>query len=233
MIAFLQWTEQATSELLWYSKKMVSEINSMNSQRRMILLWYIGIISFAVLSFFYWDIPLAYHFKSDDSFLREFAGFVTKFGYSAWYFLGLSLLLIYFGYLNKNPRYFYRTLFIVVATACAGVLNGLLKFVFGRYRPDALFSSSLYGFHLFSAEYSKTSFPSGHACFITSLMLSLWLLFPRFGFFFIPFAMIVALSRVVTCAHYMSDVLFGSLLGFLITLQVKRLFSKLDCFETK
>lgn len=214
---------------------MANGIHSMSLQRRQMLLWYwyIGTISLAVISFFYWDIPLAYHFKSDDSFLRQFAGFVTKFGYGTWYFLGLSFLLIYFGYLNKNSHYFYRTLFIVSAAASAGVANGLLKFLFGRYRPDALFSSSLYGFHLFSFEYSQTSFPSGHACFITSLMTSLWFLFPRFGFLFIPSAMLVALSRVVTCAHYMSDVLFGSLVGFLITLQVKRLFSKLECFEAK
>jgi len=204
----------------------------MNLKRGPIIAWCVGIISFAVISFFYWDIPLARHFKADHSYLRELAGFITKFGYGAWYFSGLSLLLIYFGYLNKNTRYFYRTLFVVVAAAGAGVFNALLKFVFGRYRPDALFSSSLYGFSLFSFEYSQTSFPSGHACFITSIMLSLWLLFPRFGFLFMPFAMIVALSRVVTCAHYMSDVLFGSLLGFLVTLQVKRSFAKFDGIET-
>jgi membrane-associated phospholipid phosphatase len=207
---------------------MNRRIGGMHLERGPIIAWSVGIISFAVISFFYLDIPIAYHFKADRSYVRGFAGFITKFGYGTWYFVGLSLLLVYFGYLNKKPRYFYSTLFIVVAAASAGVLNALLKFVCGRYRPDALFSSSLYGFNLFSFEYAKTSFPSGHACFITSLMLSLWLLFPRFGFLFMPFAMIVALSRVVTCVHYMSDVLFGSLLGFLITLQVKRRFSKLE-----
>ncbi|MBK8184607.1 MAG: phosphatase PAP2 family protein [Candidatus Competibacteraceae bacterium] len=63
------------------------------------------------------------------------------------------------------------------------------------------------------APLDEYSFPSGHTLHAVSFTLVAVYYYPALGWLLIPFAMLVALSRIVLGLHYPSDVLAGALLG--------------------
>ncbi|RVU85713.1 phosphatase PAP2 family protein [Leucothrix sargassi] len=64
------------------------------------------------------------------------------------------------------------------------------------------------------AALDQFSFPSGHTLHAVSFATVIVHYFPEWGLLVIPFASLVALSRVVLGLHYPSDVFFGATLGF-------------------
>ena len=57
------------------------------------------------------------------------------------------------------------------------------------------------------------SFPSGHTLHAVSFTLVLLNYYPEWALLVVPFAVLVALSRVILGLHYPSDVLMGAFLG--------------------
>ncbi len=113
-------------------------------------------------------------------------------------------------------------LYVLVTMILSGIAVQVLKALFGRLRPKHLLKDDTYGFAFASAEWSTTSFPSGHSQAIFSAMTALTILFPRFWYVFMPFAALIAISRVMVSAHFPSDIIAGSALGALGALLVKR-----------
>jgi len=64
------------------------------------------------------------------------------------------------------------------------------------------------------AALDQFSFPSGHTLHAVSFSAVLLHYYPEWGLLVIPFATMVALSRVVLGLHYPSDVVIGAVLGF-------------------
>ncbi len=62
----------------------------------------------------------------------------------------------------------------------------------------------------------KFSFPSGHTLHAVLFSVVALSYYPQLSFVLVPFASMVALSRVVLGLHYPSDVLAGALIGSLI-----------------
>jgi undecaprenyl-diphosphatase len=62
----------------------------------------------------------------------------------------------------------------------------------------------------------KYSFPSGHTMHAVAFTTILITHYPALGWVTIPFAVLVALSRVVLGLHYPSDVLVGAFSGYLM-----------------
>lgn len=69
-----------------------------------------------------------------------------------------------------------------------------------------------------TAPLDQFSFPSGHTLHAVGFTLVSCYQFPELGWLLIPFASLVAISRVVLGLHYPSDVLAGASLGALFAL---------------
>ena len=91
----------------------------------------------------------------------------------------------------------------------SSILCLALKFLIARARPyDAII--------LYFAGIVNYSFPSLHATASFTAIPILDLEFPRFKWFWVLFAGIVAFSRIYLNVHYLSDVVAGALLGFAV-----------------
>ena len=119
-----------------------------------------------------------------------------------------------------------KGLFIFLSIIFSGLLLNIIKTMIGRLRPRFFLADSTYGFQPFNFDFGMNSFPSGHSQTIWALMTALSLLYPRFTIPFVSFATIVAASRVLVAAHYVSDVLMGSYLGTILTLYLYTRFIK-------
>ncbi len=108
--------------------------------------------------------------------------------------------------------------------AASGLLVDALKYCFGRYRPKELFDHGLYGFDPFGAHWAHNSFPSGHGQTAYAAMTALAWIWPKGRPLFVFLAVLIAASRVIVSAHYLSDVLMGAYIGAAGTLLVARLF---------
>jgi membrane-associated phospholipid phosphatase len=68
------------------------------------------------------------------------------------------------------------------------------------------------------------SFPSGHSQAAFAAMTALLIIFPRHAALWLTIAVLVALSRVVTTVHYLSDAVAGSWLAICVTVALARAF---------
>lgn len=204
----------------------------------------------AVLSFSYLDYYLCHLVKTPG--LTEVHRWSLRWTHIAdakWYFIFslviMSLFGLHFIYRNRyfesykkfKPLYLFGNYFFISLIA-SGLMVHLLKFIFGRKRPyHALDSFGLSGicqpdvFEPFNLHYTFHSLPSGHSQLIFSVVtvMSFYLKSIFLKSLFFSFAFIVALMRVGTRDHFLSDVLMGSLVGFLVSYFVmKRLTQKSD-----
>lgn len=115
-------------------------------------------------------------------------------------------------------------LFPPIAGLSAWAVTMLLKLVFARYRPQLLFDEGLYGFGFWKAGHWFNSFPSGHAAAAFGFLVALALARPRWRLPCIAGAALIGVGRVISNAHYLSDVLAGALLGTAAAVLFARLF---------
>lgn len=92
-----------------------------------------------------------------------------------------------------------------------------LKFAFHRARPDEV---------LYILNFVDYSFPSAHSAIGFATIPVLDKEFPKLKFFWIAFAVLIGLSRVVLNLHYVSDVIAGAIIGYLCGYTVLRLEEK-------
>lgn len=120
-----------------------------------------------------------------------------------WYALMAALLLVYgTAALPVVGR-------MLLAGAVALLLYKWLKARTTRSRPCARSGQ----IQLRTAPLDEYSFPSGHTLHAVSFTLIALYYYPALGWLLLPFATLVALSRIVLGLHYPSDVLAGAVLG--------------------
>lgn len=107
--------------------------------------------------------------------------------------------------------------FLAAEIASAGVVQ-ILKHAFGRARPEEILVISDFG-----------SFPSGHVANAATLATAAFVLFPRLivGIVGVVYIFLMALSRTVLHAHWLSDTLAGAMVGVGVVLIVAGLFAPL------
>jgi len=71
------------------------------------------------------------------------------------------------------------------------------------------------------------SFPSGHATFYMALAFALFFSHKKAGYWFMFFALIVGIARIIAGVHFPIDILGGYILGILTAYFVKFLYKKI------
>jgi len=189
----------------------------------------LGISLVSLMSYFFMDKPLAWFIKihtSSNSLFHSVINLITKFGEGGLYVLLFGFLFLFNRYKLKNTAEAKQWLYLLVVASCSGLICDLLKFIFGRARPLALFDHHDYGFYFFKTRYIYVSFPSGHATTAAAVAVGLALLWPRYWKECFIAAFFVALSRVLMDVHFLSDVLMGLYLGAMIALGVAYSFKR-------
>lgn len=136
-------------------------------------------------------------------FIRLFA-VISRLGDGVfWYVLMSALLLV------QGPTALPVVSRMLLTGAIGLLLYKVLKSRTIRSRPYARDGQ----IELRLAPLDDYSFPSGHTLHAVSFTLVAVHYYPVLGWLLIPFAVLVALSRIVLGLHYPSDVLAGALLG--------------------
>lgn len=149
------------------------------------------------------------------AFLDFFMPLVSSLGNGGliWLFLAAVMLL--------REKYRKQGFVLLVGLAAGFVLgNLLLKPLIARPRPNWV----NLGVELLIDNPLDFSFPSGHtlSSFVAAFLISMDN--HKFGYAAIPFAALMAFSRLYLYVHYPSDVLAAVVLAFFIALAVHRLF---------
>ncbi|WP_026279808.1 phosphatase PAP2 family protein [Thioalkalivibrio sp. ALJ16] len=137
-------------------------------------------------------------------FVSRFFGAVSRLGDGVlWYLLMLALPLIH------GPQAAWVSLQMAVVGLMALPVYKWLKRRTSRRRPchrDRPFTRTV-------DPLDEFSFPSGHTMHAVgfSVVLVAWL--PVWAWLVLPFAVLVAASRLVLALHYPSDVAMGALIG--------------------
>lgn len=140
--------------------------------------------------------------------------------------LGLALAIVCIYLLDPARRWAIPRV-AACALACGGLAN-LLKLLVVRTRPVDLprgFRGSVWQtfdlenwWPLASHPSAMQSFPSGHTALAAGLAAALIWLYPRGRTLFCAVAVLVGCQRVVSGAHFPSDVLAGAAAGCLVAL---------------
>ena len=146
------------------------------------------------------------------------------------FFLGITFvsseIIIFFVLTSFFLRKEEKRKWIIPLWSCLGIsalVSFILKIMVQRARPFQLGIVPLIP-ALESASYSiwNFSFPSFQSMLVFCAIPILSKQFPKLKKFWIVFALLVAFSRVYFGVHFISDVLIGGLIGYLIGIIVVR-----------
>jgi lipid A 4'-phosphatase len=189
-----------------------------------------------VLSIGFVDRPVAEFFHAQSEALHAVFRFITQFGVSTGWLVGSALLWLGLLVASRSRRfaalgarlhaYSIVALFFFASIAVPGILVDILKAMFGRARPKLLFGSAEYFFSWGGLRSDYWSFPSGHTACAVSVAAALSIIWPRGRPLFIGFAILIAASRIIITAHFVSDVIMATFLAIVGVQWVRFVFSQ-------
>jgi membrane-associated phospholipid phosphatase len=191
-----------------------------------VIIVFIVCLIMTVLSYLFWDVPLAEYCRHLSPAVINIADVITRLGISTWYIVASIIFYLFFRYIYKKNLNAFRSLFVFLSLSISGILIDIVKWIAGRHRPIDLYNHGYFGFEYFRTGYELTSFPSGHAQTVFSLATALTILFPRWGILLFVVAGTVGISRIILTSHYLSDVIAGAGIGILFTLAIKYYFDR-------
>jgi len=116
----------------------------------------------------------------------------------------------------------YSLAFIASLTMGSAVLH-VIKLVLGRRRPRDDMEMGLYGFTPLAFNPDYNSFPSGHALTICCVAVIFTCVWPMWWPIWFAVAALLAVTRALLTAHFLSDVLIGAGIGLIAAREVLQL----------
>jgi membrane-associated phospholipid phosphatase len=162
--------------------------------------------------------------------LRRFMRLVSRIGDWQGHFAA-GLILVAVAWLRRSKRWLRVFLAMLIACALAGIVARVGKIAIGRPRPSTSTEQTWNGPSLHS---EFNAFPSGHTASSTAFFVTFLIAGWRVGIPFLFIPLLIASSRMVVAAHYLSDVIGGFAVGIIVALfvaermQIRTLHSAFD-----
>src|SRR5215470_9029545 len=183
------------------------------------------------LAMLFVDAPVLEFAAGLPPWLVDWAYEVTDFGRSGWILVPLGTLIILIA-LFASPALDYmsratlamvvaRLGYVFIAVGLPGLVSTVVKRWIGRVRPSA---AGPFAYEPFSWQPDYASFPSGHATTAFAALVAFGVIFPRMRPILWVYALLIAATRVMVCAHYPSDVIAGAAFGAFGALLVRDWF---------
>jgi len=181
------------------------------------------------------DAPVAEAMKRAPLWIIELFDVLTDFGKSDWFLWPLGLVLVAIAALTSTAlaplqrrilaMVAVRAGFLFVAIAAPSLFVTIIKRVIGRARPfiGQLADPFHYAPLVWRADFA--SMPSGHATTAFAAAVAVAALWPRLRAPMLIYALVIAVSRVVLDAHFVSDVIAGAIAGGIGALIVRDWFA--------
>jgi membrane-associated phospholipid phosphatase len=160
---------------------------------------------------------------------------LTDFGKSSWFLWPSGILLIGVATLASPARPFVdrltlaaigmRLAFLFTAIAVPSLAVSLVKRLIGRARPFVGDAADPFHYLQMVWRSDYASMPSGHATTAFAAAVAIGLLWPRLRAPMLAYALVIAVSRVVLDAHFVSDVVAGAIVGAVGALLVRDWFA--------
>ncbi len=196
--------------------------NQLNYQEKRISI-YLLVGAFFFLLF---DYSVASFFDSINYQTKSLFGTLTHFGDSLYFFVP-TILIWGFIKIIKSKNQIMETvsdisLFIFLNILLSGIVTQILKHIIGRPRPVLYNGFELKSLDIIQFDSKWHSFPSGHTATIFAFIFCIIFLFPKIKNAFIAIAIIIASTRVIVGAHFISDIFGGTLVAYLSTIFISK-----------
>jgi membrane-associated phospholipid phosphatase len=112
------------------------------------------------------------------------------------------------------------SLAFIASLTLGSIILHVIKLVLGRRRPRDDMEMGLYGFVPFAFNLDYNSFPSGHSLTIMCVATIATCVWPAFWPLWYAIAVLLAGTRALLTAHFLSDVLIGAGIGLLSVREV-------------
>ncbi|MDD4878711.1 MAG: phosphatase PAP2 family protein [Candidatus Nanoarchaeia archaeon] len=141
--------------------------------------------------------------------------------------IAVLFIIISLFMLKKHKRAWIIPLWL--SLGFAGVLSYIIKYAVMRGRPEAIGIAAV----IAATGYS---FPSAHSATAFSTLPVMDKVFKKLNYVWIAVAVLIAFSRLYLGVHYLSDVIFGGMLGFcsgwlFLELKSRKWFKKINILD--
>jgi lipid A 4'-phosphatase len=187
--------------------------------------------------FLFFDYSISKFFYNINSQTISLFETLTHFGDSLYFFVPTILIWAAIKIIQNKNKIILTisdiSLFIFFNILISGIVVQIFKHIIGRPRPPLFHSNNLSTIDIFQFDSKWHSFPSGHTATIFAFIFCLLFLFPRIKNILITIAVVIASTRVIVGAHYVSDIFGGALVSYITSILLReKFFQKSKLFQS-